>query len=153
MSVLHRIAFARQRLYALLEQSSGDDRLSSVVDWSLIALVVATLAATVMESVPKWATAYHASFETIEYTALVVFSAEYAARLWTAREYPPWRRLGAVRSAFRFAVSPAGLIDLAAVAPFWLMFLVAADFRTLLALRLIRFFKLAPLFLRHAFTA
>src|SRR5579859_3661146 len=110
MSIPYRVAAARQRLYALLEQGSADDRLSRMVDWALIALVVVTLAATVIESVPKWSIAYHQAFEIIEYAALVVFSAEYAARLWTAREYPPWRRLGAVQSAFRFAVSPAGLI-------------------------------------------
>jgi voltage-gated potassium channel len=39
-------------------------------------------------------------------------------------------------------LSAAGLVDLAAVLPFWLSFLVAADLRAFLVLRLIRFFKL-----------
>ena len=33
-----------------------------------------------------------------EYVALVAFSVEYAARLWTATEHPRWRLFGAVRS-------------------------------------------------------
>src|SRR3569832_90237 len=142
MSAPHYITRARQRLYAVLEQGSGNERLSEAVAAGLIFLVVVTLAATVLESVPRWGAAYHHVFDTIEYVALVVFSIEYAVRLWTAVEHPLWRRFGATGAALRFATSPAGLIDLAAVAPFWLMFLVAADFKALLVLRLIRFFKL-----------
>src|SRR6516164_8138009 len=37
---------------------------------------------------------------------------------------------------------PSGLVDLAAVLPFWLSFVLAADFKAFLVLRLIRFFKL-----------
>jgi voltage-gated potassium channel len=49
--------------------------------------------------------------------------------------------LGAVRAALRWSVSPAGLLDLAAILPFWLSFL-STDLRIVLVLRLIRFFKL-----------
>jgi voltage-gated potassium channel len=133
---------ARQRLYAILEQSSGDDRLSAMVSGGLIAVVVITLAATVLESVPKWSAAYRDIFEAIEIAALAIFSIEYAARLWTAVEHPLWRQLGSARSALRFAASAAGLIDLAAIAPFWLTLFVAADFKVFLVLRLVRFFKL-----------
>jgi voltage-gated potassium channel len=42
----------------------------------------------------------------------------------------------------RFALSFPGLIDLAAILPFWLSFLLPSDFRMLLVLRLVRFFKL-----------
>jgi voltage-gated potassium channel len=132
----------RQRLYGILDQGSSLDRFGAVADWALIGLVIATLTATVLESVPRLAAAYGAVFEAIEYIALTIFSLEYVVRLWTAVEHPPWRRLGAIRSALHFATSPAGLIDLAAVLPFWLSLIVAADFKAFLVLRLIRFFKL-----------
>jgi voltage-gated potassium channel len=132
----------RQRLYGILDQGSSLDRFGAVADWALIGLVIATLTATVLESVPRIAADYSAVFEAIEYIALTIFSLEYVVRLWTAVEHPPWRRLGAIRSALHFATSPAGLIDLAAVLPFWLSLIVAADFKALLVLRLIRFFKL-----------
>lgn len=137
---LHRVARIRQRLYGALEGSGVG--LSALIQRGLIGLVVLTLLATIFESVPRFDAAYGRVFETIEYVALVIFTLEYAARLWTAVEHPPWRRLGAVRSALHFAVSPAGIIDLAAVAPFWLMLVVAADLKVLLVLRLLRFFKL-----------
>jgi voltage-gated potassium channel len=137
---LHRVSRIRKRLYGALEGS--DVGLGAAVQWGLIALVVVTLLATILESVPRLEAAYGQIFDAIECTALVVFSAEYVARLWTAVEHPPWRRFGTLRSALHFAASPAGIIDLAAVAPFWLAFIVTADLRALLVVRLLRFFKL-----------
>jgi voltage-gated potassium channel len=142
VSRLHRVARFRQRLYGILDQGSGVDGVGAVVNWTLIVLIVVTLTATVLESVPRLAAQYGEAFEAIEYAALITFSIEYAARLWTAIEHPRWRRFGAIRSRLSFAASPAGLIDLVAVLPFWLSLVVAADFRAFLVLRLIRFFKL-----------
>ena len=139
-SLANKVGHIRQQLYGILDQGVGG--LSTIVNWGLIGLIVVTLVATVLQSVPGLAAAHGGLFETIEYAALITFSVEYAARLWTAVEHPPWRRLGATRAALRFASSPAGLIDLAAVLPFWLPFVLAGDFKALLVLRLVRFFKL-----------
>ena len=142
MSRFHRLARFRQRLYGILDHGSGINDLSAFVNWTLIALIMVTLTATVLESVPRLAAAHGEMFDVIEYVALGVFSVEYAARLWTASEHPRWRPLGAARARLQFAISPAGLIDLVAVLPFWLSLFIAADFKALLVLRLIRFFKL-----------
>jgi voltage-gated potassium channel len=133
---------ARRRLYLLLDQSAEVGRFSASIDWILIVVIVMTLAATVMQSVPAMAAAHGRAFEVVEYAAAAVFSIEYALRLWVAAEHPPWKRLGTFRAAFRWSLSPAGLIDLAAIFPFWFSFLISSDFRIVLVLRLIRFFKL-----------
>jgi voltage-gated potassium channel len=142
VSHLHRVGRLRSWLYSVLELGPAAGRLGAAINWILIGLIAATLVATVLESVPRLENAHNALFRAIEYAALAVFSVEYLLRLWAAREHPPWRRIGALQSRLRFAASPAGLIDLAAVLPFWLSFILAADFRTFLVLRLIRFFKL-----------
>jgi voltage-gated potassium channel len=142
VALFRRVTRFRQRLYTVLELGPGAGGAGAVVNWGLIGLIVTTLAATVLESVPRLSVAYANIFEIIEVAALAAFSVEYLARLWTAVEYPPWRRLSAIQSRLRFAASPTGLIDLAAVLPFWLSFIVAADFKAFLVLRLLRFFKL-----------
>ena len=124
-----------------MDQSADVGWFSASVDWFLIGIIVATLVATVMQSVPTVVARHGRLLEIIEYVALTVFSLEYALRLWVAAEHPPWRRLGAVRAALRWSVSPAGLLDLAAILPFWLSFL-STDLRIVLVLRLVRFFKL-----------
>ena len=131
----------RRRVYAVLEQGDGADGVSLALNRFLIALIVVTLAATVVESVPDLAKAYTLPLNAIEWTATLVFSLEYAARLWSAAEHPLLKR-GAFFGRLRFVTSFSGLIDLAAILPFWLSFFIASDFRILLVLRLVRFFKL-----------
>ena len=136
-----RIGGLRRRVYAVLEQGDGVDGIGRTLNRFLIALIVVTLAATVVESVPDLAKTYALPLDAIEWTATLVFSLEYAARLWSAAEHPLLKR-GAFFGRLRFALSFPGLVDLAAVLPLWLSVFVASDFRMLLVLRLVRFFKL-----------
>ena len=136
-----RIGGLRRHVYAVLEQGDGADGIGRALNRFLIALIVVTLAATVIESVPDLATSYALPLDAIEWTATLVFSLEYAARLWSAAEHPLLKR-GAFFGRLRFALSFPGLVDLAAVLPLWLSVFVASEFRMLLVLRLVRFFKL-----------
>jgi voltage-gated potassium channel len=137
-----RVAALRRRVYAVLEQGDGVDGISLALNRFLILLIVATLTATVIESVPEMAKAYALPLSAVEWTATLVFSLQYAARLWSAAEHPLLKRHGVFFGRFRFALSFPGLIDLAAILPFWLSVFIASDFRVLLVLRLVRFFKL-----------
>lgn len=136
-----RIGGLRRRIYAVLEQGDGVDGIGRILNRFLIALIVVTLVATVVESVPDLAKTYALPLAAIEWTATLVFSLEYAARLWSAAEHPLLKR-GAFFGRLRFALSFPGLVDLVAVLPLWLSVFVASDFRMLLVLRLVRFFKL-----------
>jgi voltage-gated potassium channel len=136
-----RAGSLRRRVYAVLEQGDGAGGISRVLNGFLIALIVVTLAATVIESVPDLAKTYALPLSAIEWTATLVFSLEYAARLWSAAEHPLLKR-GALFGRLRFVLSFPGLVDLAAILPLWLSVFVASDLRILLVLRLVRFFKL-----------
>src|SRR5262249_25640764 len=138
---MHRANW-RHRIYEVLEQGSAEDRVSIAVNRVLIALIVVTVVATVLESVPALAAQYGLAFQAIEAVAIVVFTIEYFLRLATAGEHAPLRHLGTVRAMLRFGTRWSGLIRLAAILPFWLAFLVAPDFRIILLVRLVRFFKL-----------
>jgi voltage-gated potassium channel len=136
-----RIRDLRRRVYTILEQGDRADGVSLALNRFLIALIGVTLAATVVESVPEVAKRHALPLNAIEWTATLVFTLEYAARLWSAAEHPLLKR-GAFFGRLRFVMSFSGLIDLAAVLPFWLSIFIASDFRILLVLRLVRFFKL-----------
>jgi voltage-gated potassium channel len=131
----------RRRVYAILDQDDGAGGVSAALNRSLIVLIAVTLTATVIESVPQMARTYALPLSIIEWTATLAFSLEYAARIWCATEHPLLKR-GAVFGRLRFVLSFSGLVDLAAILPFWLSVFIASDFRTLLVLRLVRFFKL-----------
>ena len=118
------------------------DRLSLAVDRFLIALIIVNLVAIALESVPAYAARYAAWFDAVELLSLLVFTAEYCLRLWVSVEHPPYRHSSAPKARLAYAASAAGVIDLLAVLPFWLAFMLPADFRVLLVFRFVRFLKL-----------
>jgi voltage-gated potassium channel len=138
-----RAAQVRRTLYELLEQGPVGERRSRAVSRLIIVAVVINLVAAALETVPALDAAYGRWFTAIELASLVLFSAEYLARLWVAVEHTRDRHLSPWRARARFVVSPAGLVDLLAVLPFWLGLLVATDLRFLLVFRVVRFLKLA----------
>ena len=136
------VANVRRRIYEILERGSAGDRTSLLADRGLVALIVVNLAAVVLESVPWLAERYGIWFSLIEYASLIVFTVEYALRVWTAVEHAPHRHLPAHRARLRYILSGAGIVDLVAVLPFWFAFLLPADLRVVLVLRMIRFLKI-----------
>ncbi|MEI9805061.1 MAG: ion transporter [Pseudolabrys sp.] len=72
-----------------------------------------------------------------------MFTIEYGLRIWAAVEHGPHRHLPDTRARLKYILSPAGLVDLAAVLPFWLALVLPADFRFVLVFRMVRFFKIA----------
>jgi voltage-gated potassium channel len=132
----------RRRLYEIMENGPVGDRTSRLVNWSIILLIVISLFSVILASVPELKAKYAVLFATIENIALVVFSIEFGVRVWIAVEHEPLRHLSPIRARTLFITSIAGLIDLAAVLPFWLAFLVTPDLQILLVFRIVRFLKL-----------
>ena len=138
-----RVTELRRRVYLVLEQGPVGEGMSVVVDRLLIVLILINLVAVALESVPELRAAYRPAFDFIEYFSLVVFTVEYALRLWVYVEHGPHRHLAAMRARLKYALSPAGIVDLIAVLPFWFAFMLPDDLRLLLVLRIVRFFKIA----------
>ena len=132
----------RRRVHRLLE-ADGDLWAGHMVTRTIVAVILINLTVICLESVPWLAERWSAEFLAIEFASFAIFSIEYGLRLWTAADMTPYRKLAPVRASLRFALSPAGVVDLIAVLPFWLAYVLPADFRVLLVLRIVRFLKLA----------
>ena len=133
----------RRRVYQVLDQGPVGDSGAIVVDRLLVALILANLVTVALESVPNLRAGYEPLFEVIEYVSLAVFTVEYLLRIWCAVEYGPHRHMSALRARLKYVTSPAGLVDLVAVLPFWFAPLLPSDLRVLQVLRILRFFKIA----------
>jgi voltage-gated potassium channel len=131
----------RRRVYELLDPSIQTfwDR---VVHNALIGLVLVNVGAVVFESVPWIEARYAGLFWIIEIVSLVVFTIEYLLRLWTAVEDIPLSDRSPLAARLAWARSPAALVDLVAILPFYLLLFDQADLRVFALLRLLRFFKL-----------
>jgi voltage-gated potassium channel len=133
----------RHRLYEILEHGAVGDRLGRIVSRLIVTLIIVNLIAITLETVPAVQAQYDPLFLAIELLSLIVFTIEYALRVWVAPEHAPHRHLRAGRARWRFIRGPLGIIDLVAVLPFWFAFALPADLRILLVFRLVRFLKLA----------
>lgn len=134
----------RRRTYEILEEGTAADPVSVWVDRLLIALIVVNVLSVVLETVPEIEFAYGTTLLVIEYVSVAVFTVEYALRIWVADWHLSQRGRGHWAARLRYAVRPAALIDLFAILPFYIGFVVAVgDWRYLRLFRLIRFLKLA----------
>ncbi len=133
----------RARTASLLDVPGPDDTASRLIDIGIMALILVNVAAVILGSVRSLQTSYATVFVVIEWVSVVIFTLEYLLRVWSIvdnrwrREYahPLWGRL-------RFMRSPLALIDLLAVAPFWLSMFFPMDLRFLRVVRLLRILKL-----------
>jgi voltage-gated potassium channel len=139
----NKITELRRRVYLLLEQGPVGDGPGVLLDRLLVSLILLNLLAVVLESVPDYRHRYALIFDLVEYISLVVFTIEYVLRLWVAVEHGPIRHLSPTRARLKYALSPAGIVDLIAVLPFWLAPLLPTDLRFILVFRIVRFFKIA----------
>ena len=118
----------RQRIFAIIEDKPPiENRASLVFNWSLMILIWLNVIAVVLGSMYELYDRFHVFFAYFEIFTVVVFATEYLLRVWVAQR------------KFRYIFSPMGIIDLLAILPFFLTFLVGIDLR---ALRIIRTFRL-----------
>jgi voltage-gated potassium channel len=140
---IHRWRELKRRLSELLERGLVGDTASRIVDRGIVVLIVLNLVAITLQSVPELSEHYRVAFAVFEAVSLLVFSVEYALRIWVASEHLAHCHLRQRLARWQYVTSWPGIVDLLAVVPFWFAFAVPADLRVLQLLRILRFLELA----------
>src|SRR5487761_2176468 len=102
----------RAKAWNLLEEGRTDSWARTAVKVFLGAVIVGSVAAVAVETLPALARRADAFFALIERIVVTVLTVEYALRLWVAPQDPragprrPWR------ARLTYALSPLGVIDL-----------------------------------------
>lgn len=107
-----------------------------------MSLIGLNVLAMVLESIARVKAVAPRAFLVVEYASVGIFTVEYLLRLWSRVEGPGYN--GAVRGRLRFAITPMALIDLLAIAPFYLPF-TRMDLRFVRLVRMMRIFRIAKL--------
>ena len=131
----------RRRVYGILENAAAE-RKGRLLNSLLIGLILANVAAIVMSSVAEIGERYADLFELFEWFSVLVFTLEYLTRVWAAVERDDGHYREPVRGRIRYMLSPLALVDLLAILPFYLAFLVPVDLRFMRIFRLFMIFKL-----------
>lgn len=118
----------RKRIFQIIETSSGNDTASSIYDFSMIVVIVASLVPLAFkESTP--------AFLVIEWVTTAIFIVDYLLRLLTAD-----LKLQKGAASFLFyPITPLAIIDLLCILPAFIA--LSSSFRLLKIVRLLRAFR------------
>jgi voltage-gated potassium channel len=140
----------RKKVWSTLDVRYSERKgISFVFNISLSILIFLNTIAIILNTIPDLSQNYHTLFRDFEYFSVAVFLIEYLLRLWSCVEsrghsHPFYGRMS-------FMISFWGIVDLLAIAPFFLS-AFATDFafiRMLRLLRILRLFRMSRYF--HAF--
>lgn len=135
----------RSRIFQILETAGQNDTSSRIVDSTLIVLIVASVVAVLLESVPTIEKNYSQALSIFEAVSVAAFSVEYLLRVWSSVEVNAGAMQRPVLTRLRYMISVHAVIDLLAILPFYLLLYGLpghVDMRFLRAFRLLRVLKL-----------
>lgn len=132
----------RRQVHDILEVGGDAHPTGRIVNAFIVVLIFLNAIAFAAETVDHLADRYGAYFDAFNVFSVIVFSIEYLLRVWSAVDIPMLSRLPPWRARLRFALRPIMLIDLFAVLPFYLQWLIPIDLRVLRVLRLFRLLML-----------
>ncbi|MGB0898450.1 MAG: ion transporter [Psychrobium sp.] len=138
------MSFARLRrnVSQLIEFNASASTSSRFMDFAMVVLIVANVAAIMLESVASIEAQYASQFWYFEVFSITVFTIEYLLRVWSCPDIKEGKYEDSFRGRLKYMCSIPALIDLAAIAPFYLSLFFVMDLRFLRVFRVFRIFKL-----------
>ncbi len=136
----------RGTVYGLLEGHKDGGDCSCLVRNVIITLIVLNGIAVILESNHMLFSLYREWFVAFEVFSVTIFTVEYLGRIWVSADKQCYAHLPTWRARLAFILSPMALVDLLAVAPFYLSLLIPIDLRYLRFFRLLRLLKFSHYF-------
>jgi voltage-gated potassium channel len=105
------MAALRRRVHEILDQTVENDPIARLVGVGLIVLIAANVAAVILESEP-WLDARDLGWlRTFEVVSILIFTAEYGLRVWSAGDNDHGRYRRPIIGRLRYALTPLALVD------------------------------------------
>jgi voltage-gated potassium channel len=130
-----------QRTYEILEGTTSD-KFARGFQIFIMTLITANVLMVILETEDSIKNPYGYLFNPFEIFSVIVFTIEYVSRIVVCTLNPNYQNLRFAR--LRFVFTPMMLIDLAAILPFFLPFIIT-DIRFIRIIRLFRLFRLFKL--------
>ncbi len=130
-----------QRTYEILEGTT-DDKYARTFQIFIISLISVNVLVVIIETEESVLDEYGYFFTPFEIFSVIVFTVEYGGRIVVCKLNPKYQNVR--YPVLRYILTPMMLVDLAAILPFFLPFVVA-DLRFIRIIRLLRLFRLFKL--------
>ena len=124
----------RKRIFEIIEKSDGNDRLSTVYDFSMIVVIIISL-------IPLAFKSENTVFFIFDKISVAIFIVDYILR-WVTADYK-FEKAGPV-SFIRYPFSPMAIVDLISILPS--LTFVSSGFKVLRVLRMIRALRVFRVF-------
>ena len=133
----------RQKVHAVVFPSAYGGSLHTIFDTFIVIWVIVSVMAVILESVHGIEYLLNLEFIVLDAIAVSIFTLEYCLRLYCCVEEPGYQR--AVSGRLKMAKSTSSIIDLLAIAPFFLEVFLhhLVDLRFMRVFRLLRLLKLS----------
>lgn len=134
----------KQQIFQVIDDGVKEkSQLNKRVDLLITFLIILSVIAIILESYASLRQQFGNGFFYFEILTILVFSTEYVLRVWTADlKYPEMKP---ARARWRFVSSFMGIVDLMAILPFYLPFLLRFDLRFIRVLRVLRLLRVLKL--------
>ncbi len=130
----------KEKIFRLVQKGAHGQRMNRHFDYFIMSLILLSVISIILESITEINNDYGEILGYFDLFAVIIFSIEYLMRLYVSDLTHP--SSNKIKSAFRFAFSVYGLIDLLAILPFYLPMLIKIDLKFLRILRLTRFLRI-----------
>lgn len=133
----------RQKVHAVMFPSAYGGSLHTIFDTFIVIWVFVSVLAVILESVHGIEYLLNLEFIILDAIAVSIFTLEYCLRMYCCVEEPGYQR--AVSGRLKMAKSTSSIIDLLAIAPFFLEVFLhhLVDLRFMRVFRLLRLLKLS----------
>ena len=133
----------RQKVHAVVFPSAYGGSLHTIFDTFIVIWVIVSVMAVILESVQGIHYLLNLEFIVLDAIAVSIFTLEYCLRMYCCVEEPGYQR--AVSGRLKMAKSTSSIIDLLAIAPFFLEVFLhhLIDLRFMRVFRLLRLLKLS----------
>lgn len=119
----------RNRIYSIIELSNGDDKISSIYDWFMMATIVVSLIPLIFKE-------QNTLFLIIDKVCVSIFIVDYILR-WITADFKFGKKTAF--SFIRYPFSPMAVVDLISVLPSFTI--INNGFKILRVLRMVRAFR------------
>jgi voltage-gated potassium channel len=125
--------------YNIIKEDGENNLASDIFDFLIIGIIIVNILLIIVDTFEMNETYYRWS-SNIEFVSIMIFTVEYIMRLWTADlRYPKLKpHIARIKHSYSFMA----IIDLVAILPFYLPFLMPIDLRVLRIFRMIRLMRI-----------
>lgn len=128
----------KKRLFEIIQSANDNDVASKIFDIGIICLIIINVILVIADTFDLPPVIGKISSIT-ELISVIIFSIEYVCRLFTSDLLYP--DLKPYKARIKYIFSFMALIDLFAILPFYIPFIIKVDLRVLRILRIIRLFR------------